>query len=442
MTQDRPILFRGATIVSMDPRIGVVDHGDLLIEDGRIASVSESGAPDAPALPHGGVDVIDGTGRIIIPGFIDTHRHMWEALLRSGASHHTLNQYYSDVLGDVCRRVTPDDAYVGTLASAKSALLSGITTVQDVANVQLTPSHTDASVAALRDSGLRTILAYGKPFDHMMSTGTGLPDDVLRVRSELLPHDDADVTMALLTEWGSDDDERHNAALADKLEVRTVRHIGATTPISRLKDLGVLRRGTTFIHGNGLPAAQLQIMADSGGTLSSAPAIELMMGHGVPAVGQAPYGLLISLSTSAEVVTAADMFSVMRAALQTGRQFGRGAESERELTAVEVLAMATRDGARSLGLEERTGTLTPGKDADLTVLRADELDVVPVVDPISTIVLQMDRRHIDAVYRQGRRMVGNGSLVDDPRPLIERLRSAADRLGPVPRTDVSVQPWL
>ncbi len=429
-------LLRGATILTLDPAIGALERGDVLIEAGRISAV----APTITAGCRPDVTVVDVSGRIVIPGFVDTHRHLWEVLVRGGAPHHTLEQYYVDVLGHVCGRVTPEDVYVGTLASARSALLSGITTIQDIANVQLSPAHTDAAVAALQEAGLHAVFAYGKPYPSMVRHGAGLPDDVRRVRSELLPDDHADVTMALLTEWGDDEAERRNASLADDLGIRTARHVGAATPISRLRELGVLRTGTTFIHGNKLSGEELQIIADSGGSLSVAPASELLMGHGTPMIGQSPPDLPLSLSTSAEVTVSADFFTQMRAALQTGRAYGRGADSDRELTVDDVLALATRDGAAALWLGARTGTLTPGKDADLIVLRADDLDVTPVLDPVSTVVLQMDRRHVDTVYRAGQTVVRDGSLVDDPGELVKSLQTIANRIGPVPRSTV-LTPW-
>lgn len=202
----RTTLLRGATVLTMDPTFGDLERGDLLIDEGQIRAVAPRIELDT-SEPN--IEVVDATDRIVIPGFVDTHRHMWEALVRGAAPHHTLEQYYVDVLGGVGERVPPDDVYVGTPGSARSALLSGITTVQDIANAaQLTPEHTDATVAAARRSGLRTIFAYGSPYSLIASRGTALADDVRRVRSRLLADDDADVKMALLTEWGGDDTER------------------------------------------------------------------------------------------------------------------------------------------------------------------------------------------------------------------------------------------
>jgi 5-methylthioadenosine/S-adenosylhomocysteine deaminase len=422
MTNGDRKLLRGATILTMDPTIGDLGTGDVFMAGTEIAAV-------APTIDvSDDVEVIDATGRIVIPGFVDTHRHMWEALARGYAPHHSLEQYYTDVLGRLGPALEPEDVYAGTLASARGALSSGITTIQDIANIQDSPAHTDAAVAALQDSGLRAVFAYGKSFPTMMREGAALPDDVHRVRSSLLHDDQADVTLALVTEWGEDSAELHNAELARELAVRTARHIASAFPVSRLRDLGVLLPGTTFIHGNGMTTQDLQIIADGGATLSVSPAIEQIMGHGIPVLATAPEGLPLSLSTDVEVTVAADFFTQMRAALQAGRSAGRGAGAERELTVRDVLALATREGAAALGLGGRTGSITPGKHADLVVLRADGIDVAPVLDPYSTVVLQMDRRHIEQVFRAGRAVVRDGEPVSGTHELTDRLYRIVDRL--------------
>lgn len=421
INDDRKVL-RGATVLTMDPDIGDLDSGDVLIEGAEIAAVA------ATVDVSDDVEVIDATGRIVLPGFVDTHRHMWEALARGCAPHHSLEQYYADVLGRLGPALEPEDVYVGTLASARGALSSGITTIQDIANIQDSPAHTDAAVAALHDSGLRAVFAYGKSFPAMMKDGAALPGDVRRVRSGLLNDDHADVTLALVTEWGEDSAELHNAALARELAVRTARHIASVFPVARLRDLGVLLPGTTFIHGNGMTAQDLQIIADGGATLSVSPAIEQIMGHGIPMLATAPAGLPLSLSTDVEVTVAADFFTQMRAAFQAGRSGGRGAGAERELTVRDVPALATRDGAAALGFGDRTGTITPGKAADLVVLSADGIDVAPVLDPYSTVVLQMDRRHIERVFRGGRSVVRDGAPITGTQELADRLRRTVERL--------------
>lgn len=424
------ILIRNARVLTMDPELGDLDPGDLLIENGRITSV-------APHLETAGpVEEIDATGCIVIPGFVDTHRHMWQAALRGCAPHHTLGDYFRHVLGEIGPALAPEDLYLGNLLSARAALDAGITTVQDISNIQDSPDRSDALVQALRDSGVRAVFAYGSSLPHHHAHGSALAADARRVRTRLLADDDAMVTMALVTEPGDEEAERHNARLATDLDLRTARHTvqhSAERPVTRLRELGLLRPGTTFIHGTGLDTGELALIADSGGTLSIAPAVELMMGHGYPPFGPAAEAELpVSLSTDVEVTAAADMFTQMRAAYQAGRyqELSTGDTlSPHPLTVREVLRHATLAGAAALGLDHRTGSLTPGKEADLVVLRADRPGTAPVHDPYSTVVLQMDRADIDTVLVGGRPVVRRGRALADTSALLEDAHALARRLA-------------
>ncbi|MDV9170732.1 amidohydrolase family protein [Streptomyces sp. W16] len=416
-------LIRGATILSMDPDVGDLDRGDLLVEGSLISAVG-------PRLEVADVDEeIDGTGCVVVPGFVDTHRHMWEALLRGCAPHHTIDDYFGHFLCGTARNVSPRDVRLGTLLSARAALAAGVTTVQDISNIQDSPEHTDAAVEALRESGLRAVFGYGKSFVRMMSEGSRLPDDVRRVRSRLLSDDEALVTLALVTESGDDNAECHNHALARELGVRTARHVSADYPVTRLAKLGALLPGTTFIHGSGLDEQELRVIADSGGGLSIAPAVELMMGHGYPPLAPAAEaGLRISLSVDVEITAPCDMFTQMRAAYQAARHGQSSAGGTRSVTVRQILRYATLSGAQTLGLGDRVGSLTPGKQADLVVLRADRPDVAPVLDPYSTVVLQMDRSHVDTVLVAGRPVKRSGVDLSDSADLLTEAREAAERL--------------
>ncbi|GAB3557583.1 amidohydrolase family protein [Spelaeicoccus albus] len=426
MSNQHATVIRNATILSMDRVIGDLPSGDLLIEGGVIAAVGTD--LDAPA----DAKVVDASGSIVVPGFIDTHRHMWEAILRGYAPDHTFGDYMSHVLGVAGPALTPDELHDGELLSARAGLAAGVTTIQDISNIQDSPAHTDAIVSALQDSGLRAVLAYGLSFPTMTSTGASLPDDVRRVRSRLLPRSVDLVTMALDAEGGDDVSEQHNAALARELDLRIARHFSERLSARHLADLGALVPGTTFIHGNGLDDEELRVIADGGGNISIAPAIEMVMGHGFPVIGPATRhpDLLVSLSSDVEVTMPGDMFTQMRAALASGRHHEHTAAlADRPTLGVrEVLRMATIDGARALGLDGRTGSLTPGKEADLVVLDAERPDAAPVYDPYSTVVLQMDRSHVDTVYVRGVPRVQGGVLVGDDTDLLERAAHTADRL--------------
>lgn len=426
-------LYRNARILTMDPALGDFEDGDLLIDGDRIAGVGTAlRAPD-------GAETIDARGRILIPGFVDTHRHMWQGILRGIAPAHTFPQYMDNILGDHGPAMTPHQLYVGNLLSARAALASGVTTIQDISNIQDTPGHSDALVTALTESGIRAVFAYGKSFPKISAEGTVLPEDVRRVRGELLGDPHALVTMALVAEGGSDEEELANVALARELDVPVSRHFSSRQSAAHLRELGAIRPGTTFIHANGLSAEELAVIADSGSSVSVSPAIEMIMGHGYPMIAPAlaRRDLLVSLSVDVEVTVAGDMFTQLRAAYQAGRHAQHPAmlalddpisDNPTGITVRDVLRMATLDGARSLGLDDRTGSLTPGKQADLVVLRADRPDVAPVHDPYSTVVLQMDRAHIDSVVVAGRDHVRAGNPVDDSSRLLADADAFARRL--------------
>jgi 5-methylthioadenosine/S-adenosylhomocysteine deaminase len=417
-------LIRGATILSMDPDVGDLEQGDILVEGSQVSEVrSRIEATDAG-------EEIDATGCIVIPGFVDTHRHMWQAVMRGYAPHYTLHDYFTHIMIGMGPSVLPRDVYLGNLLSAQAALGAGVTTVQDISNIQQAPEHADAAVQALRESGLRAVFAYGIPFGQIRTEGSKLPDDVRRVRSQLLADDDALVTMALNAETGDDDAERHNYRLARDLDVRAARHlVSARQPITRLEKLGAVVPGTTFIHGNGMEDQEFGAIRENGCGLSIAPAIELMMGHGYPPlVPAAEAGLRVSLSVDVEVTASADMFTQMRAAYQAARYSQLSADASPWVTVSRILHYATLSGAETLGLGERTGSLRPGKQADLVILRADQPDVAPVLDPYSTVVLQMDRSHVDTVLVAGKPVKRGGTLLSDSGELLAEARTAARRL--------------
>lgn len=411
-------LIRGGTVLTMEPGADALRGHDVLIDGSTIVQVG--GRIDPPE----GAAVIDAEGRIVLPGFIDTHRHMWEAVLRGVAPAHTLEDYFTHVLGKLGPALSPDELHVSELLSARAALESGVTTVQDISNIQDTPEHTDALVSALKESGLRAVFSYGKSMPHMYREGSmRLPDDVRRVRAELLPDDGARVTMSLVTEVGDDDVERAHTALARELGVLTTRHVGSYVSISRLRELGSLLPGTTFIHGNGIPRDELEMMIDAGASLSVSPLVEMTMGHGMPMLAAAPRDLLLTISTDVEATVASDMFSQLKAAYASQRM--RWLDQDDHAAGVDrsprdLVEAATLSGARSLGLDDRTGSLSPGKDADVLVLRCDRVDAAPVYDPWSTIVTQLDRSHVDTVMVGGTLVRRDGrSLVDDA-PLVAR----------------------
>ncbi|MFD0899002.1 amidohydrolase family protein [Actinomadura sediminis] len=408
-------LIRGGHVLTMDPRLGDLPATDVLVDGDTIADVRPGiDAPDA--------DVVDAAGRLVLPGFVDAHRHMWQAVLRGYGADQTLGEYFSTVLGGLGPRLTPDELYLGDLLSALAALDAGITTVQDISNVpKPTPEHSDALVAALRDSGVRAVFAYGH----------GTAADAGRLRAGELSSGGL-VTMALNAEASGDTDVRDGWRLARDLDVPIALHVRGGAPLSRIDRVAGLRPGTVYIHGTGLAPGELRLMADSGGALAVAPAIELTMGHGMPPTGEAlAAGLRPALSTDVEVAAAGDMFTQMRAAFQAARFAAlHGPSSGGPLPTVRaVLEWATVDGARALGLDGRVGAVRPGMQADLIVLDTSRPGVRPIYDPAGTIVSAMDRADVDTVLVAGRFRKRGGRLAHPGiAGLLERADTVRDRL--------------
>lgn len=424
------VVVASGHVVTMDPQLGDLDGADVLIDRGRIAGVGHG-------LQAEGAERIDASGAIVIPGFVDTHRHMWQAVLRGCGPDHTLDDYFTHVLGTLGLRLSAEDLYLGNLLSALGALDAGVTTVQDTSNINDLPERTDALVQALWDSGLRAVFAYGHGLGDVPGRPAhgGVSQDAIRVRTELLTSDDDLVTMALCVEGCHEDAIRWNWGLAADLDLPVALHCRGgwgTSPVSRLRDLGVLGSRAMFIHGTGLADRELRLIAEHGAALSVAPAIEMVMGHGFPPVAEAvAAGLHPALSVDVETTTGSDMFIQLRAAYQAARFAGQHMRrTETLLTARDVLEFGTIGGARALGMADRIGSITPGKEADLVVLRTDRPGVRPVYDPVGAVVSTMDRGDVDTVIVGGRVVKQGGTLLRADLPsLLERADRVRDRLA-------------
>ncbi|GLZ35897.1 TRZ/ATZ family hydrolase [Lentzea sp. NBRC 105346] len=358
---------------------------DVLIEDGRIAAVG-------PGLS--GSPVIDASGLIVLPGFVDTHRHMWQTLVRSLAADVSLGQYIELVLRDEAPRLRPEDTYAGTLAGAVECLASGITTVQDYAG---TPSfdHASASLDALKSSGIRALFGYGQPL------GGDLPDAGDVAKAAELGNDLVSVMLAPLGPSFSSLDEVSRAwQLARSHDMRIAVHVGngptVGEPISLLRDNGLLGPDITFVHGNSLSDDELALIGSVGAGVSIAPAVEARMGHGGPVVGRLKrLGVTTGLGVDVVSAVAGDMFSLMRATLMSAT-FG-----DTHVTPGDVLRMATVDGAAALGMADRIGSIEAGKFADLVLLRANDVNLAGTRDVISAVVTAAHPGNVETVIVAG-----------------------------------------
>jgi 5-methylthioadenosine/S-adenosylhomocysteine deaminase len=411
-------LLSGGIVISMDPVVGDLDRGDVLIDDGLIVEVAERiDAPDA--------EVIDATDRIVMPGFVDNHRHTWQTAFRGIGADWTFADYLVAIHDTLRPCYLPDDVYLGNLLGRLEALHSGVTTMLDWFHCAAGPEHADAAVAGLRDASGRSIFCYGAAY---RTTGP-IDAEVRRVRSNL--HGDGPVSMALGLRGAEDTGiatVAEELALADELGLRTSVHVaadGTNRPIADLCEHGLLRDTTTFVHANGIGDDELRMLADAGCSVSISPDVELKMGFGWPMTGRAlAAGLRPTLSIDDTPSAGGDMFSTLRTAFAVQRGLDGSLRSR------DLLEFATVDAARSCGIEARTGSITPGKDADVILLRADDLTVFPVTDPAATIVTAGHPGLVDTVLAAGRVVKRDGVLVDVDLPTLRsRLVESRDRIA-------------
>jgi len=422
-------LIRGGLVLSLDPavdrRIGDARACDVLIEGSRIVAVG-------PDLADGGsldAEVIDATGMIVMPGFVDSHRHIWEGVLRNIGTDVPLegrNSYISHVLHKLAPAFRPEDAYLGDLVSALGAIDAGVTTLLDWSHIQGSPEHTNAVVQALRDSGLRAVFAYGFPWWGKWEERQ--PSWFVRAATEHFSSPDQLVTLALAApgpEFTDFEVTRDHWKLARETGARITTHVGVGSygldgKLERFGRAGLLGPDTTYIHCTTLNDTEIQMIVDTGGTVSLAAPVEMMMGHGLPPIQKfLDRGLAPSLSVDVETNVPSDMFNQMRSVLALQRALATAAERP-PIGAADVLRYATMEGARANGLDDKVGSLTPGKQADVILLRTDRMNVTPLGDPTTAVVTAMDTSNVDTVLIAGRVMKRGGRLLHVDWPAVAR----------------------
>jgi 5-methylthioadenosine/S-adenosylhomocysteine deaminase len=391
-------LLKGGCVLSLDPKVGDFDTADVLIEGGKIAAVQ----PNITATAQ----VIDAANMIVMPGFIDTHRHMWQGAVRNSLPNGLLGDYVRDILGSVRGVMRPEDVRIGDLVSALGAINAGVTTLLDWSHIGNSPAHTDAAIQGLRESGVRAVYAFG---GGVGGPANRYPDDIRRLRKQYFSSSDQLLTLALASgmtagEW---------AVARDVGASISVHANGALTGLEKAVGPDV-----TYIHCNTFTERAWKMVADSGGHVSISCPIEMEMGHGIPPVQQAlDYGLRPSLSVDVETQMPGDFFTQMRAVFTLqrmqalARQRANDANAPKLLTVRDVIEFGTISGARANRLDGKIGTLTPGKDADLIMLRTDAINVAPMNNAYAAVVQAMDTSNVDTVFIAGQLRKRQGQLV-------------------------------
>lgn len=375
-------VIRNATLLTMEPGAEVLTSADLLIQDGVIQRLGP-----ALAAPEGAT-VIDGADHIVLPGFVDTHFHMWNSMLR-GLSH-SAKGGFAPTMKAVSGLFTPQDNALGVSLAAAQAIDSGITSLHNWAHNVIGPDHAEAEWAAMADSGLRGRFAYGYPqalapgqamdLEHLAAIAQRGTSGRVRLGACVRGPDRADAAV-----W------RHEWTTLRRLGLPLSTHIASDRKAAALGGIDILARegllgpDTLMVHATHATPAQIARLAQARAPLSISPWTELAVGYGVPPVAaMAQTGVPMGLSADNVVLAGqVDMFAIMRltADLAAGLRETQQAVDDRD-----ILAWATRDGARALGLHRETGTLTPGKRADLMIVDAGSLNMRGARDPVTAIV--------------------------------------------------------
>ncbi|MEN3150096.1 amidohydrolase family protein [Neorhizobium sp. IRAMC:178] len=424
---DRLTLIRGGAVLSMDGAVGNFARGDVLIRGSRIVEVAASiNAPEAA--------VIDASGMVVMPGFIDTHHHQFETALRSlladailindGRPESAAN-YYEWMLQKFSVLYRPQDVYISELFGGLSQIDAGVTTVMDVSQIHHSPEHSDAAVSALRDAGRRGVFGYFEGW----GDAAKYPGDARRIKAEHFASDDQLLTMVMGGEIYLPFHEEA-WALGRELGIPIALHVVGTfgmQPIfDQLAEAGKFGPDNIFIHMTGMSGTAWKCAADAGSHISLSVPIEMQMRHGNPPLQQAlDLGLQPSLSTDVECTMTADMFTQMRSAITLQRMLAndkalRGEEYPKLLSAIDVIRFATIEGARGLKLDHKTGTLTPGKEADIILLDANAINVAPLNHVPGAVVTLMERSNVSTVLCAGKIRKWQGTLLGHD---IARLRS-------------------
>lgn len=405
------VLLRGGCVLSVDPQVGDFDAADVLIEGSRIAAV-------APGLQvSGDVETIDASGMIVMPGFIDTHRHMWQGCLRNILPDGLLSDYGRDITGAARSVFRPEDARIGDLVSALGALNAGVTTLLDWSHIGNSPEHSDAAIEGLREAGVRAVYAFG---GGAAGPANRFPDDIRRLRREHFASADQLLTLAMAA--GTNPADWAVAREVDAfISVHVVGSLGGITEAAMGPDV-------TYIHCTNLTDEAWRRIADSGGHVSIAAPIEMQMAHGVPPIQEAlDHGIRPSLSVDVETQQPGEFFTQMRSVFALQRMLANERRRTGDpkapalLSVRDMIEFATRRGAIANHLEHKTGTLTPGKEADIIMLRADAINVMPLNSAHGAVVLAMDTSNVDTVFVAGRLRKRGGRLLDVDLDRVSRL---------------------
>ena len=452
---DRRVLLSNACVISMDPKVGDFVMADVLIEGDTITQVGPSladGLDDA-------VTVIDATDTILIPGFVDTHRHMWQGQLRRMVPNVDVAGYLG-LRNAFAVKYRPEDQYAGTLTNAYGAVNTGVTSLLDLSHNTRSSAHADAGVDALEESGMRAVFAYAPP--EAGEWDRQWPGDLARIQAERFAGSDSMLALRMAQRCFSDVDnltpERIEIArgLGIGMTVDPVAWDESTERVLELAAAGLLGPDLDFVHCSDLSDEAWNAMGEAGVKVSLSPFVDELLGFDahaerLPTVQRAlDVGISPGLSVDIETTVPGEVFTQMRSLLAVQRMraaLGNPAVGRPQLTARDVLAMATIHGAETIGLDSSCGSLTPGKKADIVMIDQSGPNAYPLNNAYGAVVMGADTSSVRFVMVSGKikkwgdtlvgvDIAGLRSIVEDSRAyLLEQVGYEPDLFIDYPTLD-------
>ena len=434
----RKTLIKGGMVLTMDPAVGDFDDADILIDGTKIIEIGHD-------IDVGDAAVIEASGMIVMPGFIDTHHHQFETALRSyladgllyndGRPHGSPN-YLEDVLGKLSLVYRPEDVYINELVASLSQLDAGVTGVLDVSQIHHSPEHSDAAIQGLKDAHRRTAFGYFEG----RGDGAKYPQDAYRIKETHFASDDQLLTMVMGGEFYLPTFEE-SWRIGRDLGIPIALHVVASRKerseaFDQIVRTAKFGPDNIFIHMTGVSDFGWQTAKDAGAHVTLAVPIEMTMRHGMPPIMKMmEFGMSPSLSSDVECTMTADFFTQMRSMLTLQRALVNEITLSGDdnppalLSSRDVIRFATVEGAKALGLESKTGSLTPGKQADIVLLDANTLNVAPLNNIPGAVVTLMDRTNVSTVLVAGSVRKWKGELVGcDVPKLLSEISASRDYL--------------
>ena len=428
--ETRQLLIRNAAlIVTMDPEmgegpLGVIEDGDVLVDEDTISAIGKN------LTGHHG-RVLDVKGKIVLPGFIDVHNHLWQSLIRGCGTD-------KDVIGwlDACVfpvydiGVSEEEAYAGVRLSTLDIISTGVTTVVDWSHA-FSPEFVRGNIQALSDSGLRFGFAYyGSKDDDVI-------EDIRRVKEELIdPNPRAIFQVA--SHPSMDEPFLDNliamSGLARELGVKLHVHLlenvkqRADEPIKALKQADALGPNLVCAHAVHLTDEEIAILAENDVRVAHNPLSNMRLASGIMRLSELhAEGLKVGLGLDGGCNDTSDMFNSMR--VSVGLQRATSLRAQVFPSVVDVLRMATTGAAELLDMSDQIGSLTPGKKADLIILDPGGVNFAPRFDWISQLVFNGQPTNVEWVFVDGRQLKARGRFVGiRPDVVVQAAQAAADRI--------------